>query len=55
MPAEPQNLAITCVTDAMDPNERLELQRLEDDLRRVAGIKSEPRAAWVEALSRALD
>ena len=54
MSAEPQIFAMTRTTDAMDPTERLELQRLEDDLRRVAGIKPETRAAWVEALSLAL-
>jgi hypothetical protein len=34
-------LATRSVTKAMDPAERLEYERLVDDLRRVAGIKAE--------------
>jgi hypothetical protein len=55
MSTELANLSPAPAILAMKPAERIEWERLVDDLRRVACAKTEPGPAWVDAWSRGLD
>ena len=54
MPAEPVTHTAMTAANALSPTERLEYERLVDDLRQVAATKAPLGAGWVDAWARAL-